>query len=60
MFINWLFLAQKPSDSSSDKKMTLTPIRRRLQLSNVSDYSMNSSAGSCGMEVEFASGKYII
>jgi len=48
--------AQNPSDSSSDQKMTLTPIRRRLQLSNVSDYSMNSSAGSCGMEVEFASG----
>jgi len=37
--------------------MTLTPIRRRLQLSNVSDTSLNSSAGS-GMEVEFASGTH--
>lgn len=46
---------QQPNQKPNQKpKMSLTPIRRRLQLSNVSDNSSLNS--SCGMEVEFASG----
>ena len=62
--VNNLFIAQTTKriqiiynlDIQAAYKMINTPIRRRLQLSNISDSSLNSSAG---MEIEFASGNFI-